>query len=62
MGTRDGDMNLDILFNNPLEQLDELAIEAKRLKQKYETTQIKDRGNNNPHTNRHRNKRKSKTS
>lgn len=39
MGTRDEDMNLDILFNNPLEQLDELALEAKRLKQKYEKDQ-----------------------
>lgn len=27
-------MNLDILFNNPLEQLDELALEAKKLTKK----------------------------
>ena len=32
-------MNLDTLFNNPLEQLYELALEAKRLKQKYEKDQ-----------------------
>lgn len=27
-------MSLDILFNNPLEQLDELALEAKKLTKK----------------------------
>ena len=34
-------MSLDILFNNPLEQLDELVLEAKRLKQKYNMKKTK---------------------
>ena len=37
-------MSLDILFNNPLEQLDELALEAKKLKKKRDMYIIETEG------------------
>ncbi len=37
-------MSLDILFNNPLEQLDELALEAKKLKKKIDMEIIETEG------------------
>ena len=37
-------MSLDILFNNPLEQLDELALEAKKLTKKRDMEIIETEG------------------
>ena len=37
-------MSLDLLFNNPLEQLDELALEAKKLTKKRDMDIIETEG------------------
>ncbi len=37
-------MSLDLLFNNPLEQLDELALEAKKLTKKRDMYIIETEG------------------
>jgi len=40
----DGVMSLDILFNNPLEQIDELALEVKKLTKKLDMEIIEIQG------------------